>query len=219
MPDFNRDIAPLIAKRCLECHNKRDLKGDINLTTEVGFTKGTENGRLALELVTKGEMPPKVKGQQQKLPDAEIALLKRWVNAGVAWPSGRVLDPYESTTDVRGGRDWWSLQPVVRPAVPRLAKHPVDAFIAAKLAKESMVSAVRADRRTLVRRAYFDLTGLPPTPEQVEQFIRDSAPDAWPRLIDRLLASPRHGEHWARYWLDLVRFAETDGYERDKLKP
>ena len=219
VPDFNRDIAPLIAKRCLECHNKRDLKGDINLTTEVGFTKGTENGRLALELVTKGEMPPKVKGQQQKLPDAEIALLKRWVNAGVAWPSGRVLDPYESTTDVRGGRDWWSLQPVVRPAVPRLAKHPVDAFIAAKLAKESMVSAVRADRRTLVRRACFDLTGLPPTPEQVEQFIRDPAPDAWPRLIDRLLASPRHGEHWARYWLDLVRFAETDGYERDKLKP
>ena len=219
VPDFNRDIAPLIAKRCLECHNKRDLKGDINLTTEVGFTKGTENGRLALELVTKGEMPPKVKGQQQKLPDAEIALLKRWVNAGVAWPSGRVLDPYESTTDVRGGRDWWSLQPVVRPAVPRLAKHPVDAFIAAKLAKESIVSAVRAGRRTLVRRAYFDLTGLPPTPEQVEQFIRDPAPDAWSRLIDRLLASPRHGEHWARYWLDLVRFAETDGYERDKLKP
>ena len=219
VPDFNRDIAPLIAKRCLECHNKRDLKGDINLTTEVGFTKGTENGRLALELVTKGEMPPKVKGQQQKLPDAEIALLKRWVNAGVAWPSGRVLDPYESTTDVRGGRDWWSLQPVVRPAVPRLAKHPVDAFIAAKLAKESIVSAVRADRRTLVRRACFDLTGLPPTPEQVEQFIRDPAPDAWSRLIDRLLASPRHGEHWARYWLDLVRFAETDGYERDKLKP
>ncbi len=219
VPDFNRDIAPLIAKRCLECHNKRDLKGNVNLTTELGFTKGTESGRLALELVVKGEMPAEAKGQQQKLPEAEIALLKRWVNAGADWPSGRVLDPYESTTNVRGGRDWWSLQTVERPAVPRLAKHPVDAFIAAKLAKESMVSAVRAGRRTLVRRAYFDLTGLPPTPEQVEQFIRDPAPDAWSRLIDRLLASPRHGEHWARYWLDLVRFAETDGYERDKLKP
>ncbi|HJN90855.1 MAG TPA: DUF1549 and DUF1553 domain-containing protein, partial [Verrucomicrobiota bacterium] len=218
MPDFNRDIAPLIAKRCLECHNKRDLKGNVNLTTELGFTKGTESGRLALELVVKGEMPAEAKGQQQKLPEAEIALLKRWVNAGADWPSGRVLDPYESTTNVRGGRDWWSLQTVERPAVPRLAKHPVDAFIAAKLAKESMVSAVRADRRTLVRRAYFDLTGLPPTPEQVEQFIRNPAPDAWPRLIDRLLASPRYGEHWARHWLDLVRFAETDGYERDKLK-
>ncbi len=218
VPDFNRDIAPLIAKRCLECHNKRDLKGNVNLTTELGFTKGTESGRLALELVVKGEMPAEAKGQQQKLPEAEIALLKRWVNAGADWPSGRVLDPYESTTNVRGGRDWWSLQTVERPAVPRLAKHPVDAFIAAKLAKESMVSAVRADRRTLVRRAYFDLTGLPPTPEQVEQFIRNPAPDAWPRLIDRLLASPRYGEHWARHWLDLVRFAETDGYERDKLK-
>ncbi len=218
MPDFNRDIAPLIAKRCLECHNKRDLKGNVNLTTELGFTKGTVSGRLALELVVKGELPAEAKGKQQKLPEAEIALLKRWVNAGADWPSGRVLDPYESTTNVRGGRDWWSLQTVERPAVPRLAKHPVDAFIAAKLAKESMVSAVRADRRTLVRRAYFDLTGLPPTPEQVEQFIRNPAPDAWPRLIDRLLASPRYGEHWARHWLDLVRFAETDGYERDKLK-
>ena len=95
MPDFNRDIAPLIAKRCLECHNKRDLKGDVNLTTKVGFTKGTENGRLALELVTKGEMPPKIKGLSQKLPDSEIALLMAWIGSGAAWPGGRVLDLYE----------------------------------------------------------------------------------------------------------------------------
>ena len=106
VPDFNRDIAPLIAKRCLECHNERDLKGDINLTTEVGFVKGTKNGRLALELVTKGKMPPKLKGQSQKLPDSEIALLKAWVNSDATWPSGRVLDLYETTTDVRAGRDW-----------------------------------------------------------------------------------------------------------------
>ena len=94
-PDFNRDIAPLIAKRCLECHNKRDVKGDVNLTTKVGFTKGTENGRLALELVTKGEMPPKIKGLSQKLPDSEIALLMAWIGSGAAWPGGRVLDLYE----------------------------------------------------------------------------------------------------------------------------
>ena len=218
-PDFNRDIAPLIAKRCLECHNKRDVKGDVNLTTKVGFTKGTENGRLALELVTKGEMPPKIKGLSQKLPDSEIALLKAWVDSGAAWPGERVLDLYETTTDVRAGRDWWSLQPVERPAVPRLAKQPIDAFILAKLKRESMEPAPRADRRTIARRAYFDLTGLPPTPEQLEQFIGDSSPDAWPKLIDKLLASPRYGERWSRYWLDLVRFAETDGYERDKLKP
>ena len=110
IPDFNRDIAPLIAKRCLECHNERDLKGDINLTTETGFTKGTKNGRLALELVSKGEMPPKLKGLSQKLPDNEIRLLTAWVEAGAAWPSGRVLDLYEATSDVRAGRDWWSLQ-------------------------------------------------------------------------------------------------------------
>ena len=218
-PDFNRDIAPLIAKRCLECHNKRDVKGDVNLTTKVAFTKGTENGRLALELVTKGEMPPKIKGLSQKLPDSEISLLKAWVDSGAAWPGGRVLDLYETTTDVRAGRDWWSLQPVERPVVPRLAKQPIDAFILAKLKRESMEPAPHADRRTLARRAYFDLTGLPPTPEQLEQFIGDSSPDAWPKLIDKLLASPRYGERWSRYWLDLVRFAETDGYERDKLKP
>ena len=210
-PDFNRDIAPLIAKRCLECHNKRDVKGDVNLTTKVAFTKGTENGRLALELVTKGEMPPKIKGLSQKLPDSEIALLKAWVDSGAAWPGGRVLDLYETTTDVRAGRDWWSLQPIERPAVPRLAKHPIDAFILAKLKRESMEPAPRADRRTLARRAYFDLTGLPPTPEQLEQFISDASPDAWAKLIERLLASPRYGERWSRYWLDLVRFAETDG--------
>ena len=218
MTDFNQDIAPLIAKRCLECHNKRDLKGDVNLTTEVDFTKGTEGGRLALELVTKGEMPPKIKGLSQKLPEAEIALLKAWVDSGTPWPSERVLDLYETTTDVRAGRDWWSLQPVERPAVPSLAKQPIDAFILAKLKRESMKPAPRADRRTLARRAYFDLTGLPPTPEQLEQFIGDDSPDAWPKLIERLLASPRYGERWSRYWLDLVRFAETDGYERDKLK-
>ena len=219
MPDFSQDIAPMIAKRCLECHNKRDVKGDVNLSTKVGFSKGTDNGRLALELVTKGEMPPKIKGLSQKLPDSEISLLKAWVDSGAAWPGGRVLDLYETTTDVRAGRDWWSLQPVERPAVPRLAKHPIDAFILAKLSQESMKPAPRADRSTLVRRAYFDLTGLPPNPEQVEQFTHDPSPDAWPRLIDRLLASPHYGERWARYWLDLVRFAETDGYERDKLKP
>ena len=113
-PDFNRDIAPLIAKRCLECHNERDVKGDVNLTTHEGFKKGTQNGRLMLDLVRKGEMPPKQKGLSQKLPDDETRLLAAWVESGAAWPSDRVLDLYEATSDVRAGRDWWSLQPVKR---------------------------------------------------------------------------------------------------------
>ena len=219
MPDFNRDVAPLIAKRCLECHNERDIKGEVNLTTREGFTKGTKNGRLLLDLVTSGEMPPEQKGLSQKLSDDEIRLLEKWVESGAAWPSDRVLDLYEATSDVRAGRDWWSLQPVKRPAVPRLASHPVDAFIQVKLKDLAMTPAKRASRRALARRAYFDLTGLPPSPNAMEQFLADTAPGAWPRLIDRLLASPRYGERWARHWLDLVRFAETDGYERDKLKP
>ena len=218
-PDFNRDIAPLIAKRCLECHNERDIKGEVNLTTHEGFTKGTKNGRLLLDLVTQGEMPPKQKGLSQKLPDDEIRLLEEWVESGAAWPSDRVLDLYEATSDVRAGRDWWSLQPVKRPAVPQLTGHPVDAFVRAKLKKVTMTPAKRASRRALARRVYFDLTGLPPSPGEMEQFLADTAPGAWPRLIDRLLASPRYGERWSRHWLDLVRFAETDGYERDKLKP
>ena len=93
-PDFNRDIAPLIAKRCLECHNERDIKGEVNLTTHEGFTKGTKNGRLLLDLVTQGEMPPEQKGLSQKLPDEEIRLLEEWVESGAAWPSDRVLDLY-----------------------------------------------------------------------------------------------------------------------------
>ena len=137
-PDFNRDIAPLIAKRCLECHNERDIKGEVNLTTHEGFTKGTKNGRLLLDLVTQGEMPPKQKGLSQKLPDDEIRLLEEWVESGAAWPSDRVLDLYEATSDVRAGRDWWSLQPVKRPAVPQLTGHPVDAFVRAKLKKVTM---------------------------------------------------------------------------------
>ena len=217
-PVFNRNIAPLIAKRCLECHNERDVKGDVNLTTHDGFTKGTNNGRLMLDLVRKGEMPPKQKGVSQKLPEEEIRLLTGWIDSGAAWPSGRILDLYEATSNVRAGRDWWSLQPVQRPTIPSQAKHPIDGFILANLNEKSLTPAKRASRRNLARRAYFDLTGLPPSPDDLNRYLQDTSSDAWPRLIDRLLASPRYGERWARYWLDLVRFAETDGYERDKLK-
>jgi len=187
-PDFNRDIAPLIAKRCLECHNERDIKGEVNLTTHEGFTKDTKNGRLLLDLVTQGEMPPKQKGLSQKLPDDEIRLLEEWVESGAAWPSDRVLGLHEATSDVRAGRDWWSLQPVKRPAVPQLTGHPVDAFVRAKLKKVTMTPARRASRRSLARRVYFNLTGLPPYPGEMEQFLAYPAPGAWPRLIDRLLA-------------------------------
>ncbi len=125
----------------------------------------------------------------------------------------------------RADADWWSLQPLVRPEIPQLteqldrASNPIDRFVLSQLERHGMTMAPPADRRTLIRRAYFDLIGLPPSPEEVAAFLNDDAVDAYPRLIERLLHSPHYGERWARYWLDLVRFAETCGYERDQLKP
>ena len=123
--DFERDVASLIAKHCLECHNARDAKGDLNLTSRAGLQKGGESGQAItagdpassylIERIEAGEMPPAIRGEARKLPAVEIAKLRQWVAAGAAWPEGRTLSLYEATTDVRAGLDWWSLQPVRRP--------------------------------------------------------------------------------------------------------
>lgn len=232
--DFDADVATVLITRCLDCHNSRTASGSLVLDTAAALRRGGDSGAvidsehpedsLLLQRVLAGEMPPEKKGHSQKLPDAEVAVLRQWIAAGASWPDKRTLDLYERTTSVRAGRDWWSLQPVQRPDPPQVisgtsSNHPMDAFILSKLEAEGMKPAARADRRTLIRRVHFDLIGLPPTYEEVEAFAADDAPDAYEKLIDRLLASPHYGERWARYWLDLVRFAETSGYERDQEKP
>ncbi|MEZ6086809.1 MAG: DUF1549 domain-containing protein [Pirellulaceae bacterium] len=169
-------------------------------------------------------MPPEEQGRSRKLSADEIERIRRWLANGAAWPDDRELDYFERTNDVRAGRDWWSLQPVVRPAVPRLKRrpqprNPIDAFVGAKLEEEGITPAAPADRRTLIRRAYYDLIGLPPTEDEIEAYLADDSQDAWPRLIDRLLAMPQYGERWGRYWLDVARYADTSGYERDQEKP
>jgi len=233
-PDFEAEIAPLLIKRCLECHNQREAAGGLALTTRDGLLAGGESGVAVVpehteesylfERVASGEMPPEKKGQPQPLPPEEIELLRGWIAAGATWPAGRKLDQYEVTTDVRGGRDWWSLQPVSNPPVPTMQSqlplgNPIDAFILSRLEAQGLQPAPQADRRTLVRRLYFDLLGLPPSPDEIQAFVADDSPQAYVRLVDRLLASPQFGERWGRYWLDLVRFAETCGYERDQTKP
>jgi hypothetical protein len=237
--DFEAAIAPLISARCIECHNDKEASGGLNLTSKDQLRAGGDSGEvidrtqweegLLWRRIRSGEMPPPSRGVSQGLPDNEIKPLRQWLEQGAQWPQDRKLRLYEKTTMNRGGRDWWALQPVVRPKVPadqvRLKSiapannHPVDGFIDKQLAEAAMQMAPPADRATLIRRAYFDLWGLPPSHEEVAEFVADDRPSAWPELIDRLLASPHYGERWARYWLDVVRFAETCGYERDQLKP
>ncbi|MEX1233228.1 MAG: DUF1549 domain-containing protein [Planctomycetaceae bacterium] len=228
-------VAKVLIQRCLECHNETQTSGEFVLTTRESLYKGGDSGPAIVagdpsasrlfERVTNGEMPPEKKGVSQKLSDEEIETLKNWIAAGAHWPEARTLDLYEFSTDERGGRDLWSLQPIEREDIPRVERffdrvtNPIDAFILARLEEQGWEPAPPASRRELIRRLYFDVIGLPPSFEQIEEFASDSSPDAYERRVDELLSSPHYGERWGRYWLDLVRFAETCGYERDQVKP
>ena len=232
--DFETQIAPLLIKQCVECHQGTEPSGGLLLTSRKGLVAGGDSGDAVdiqrsadsylLERITSGEMPPEKQGRSQKLTESEIELFRHWLDDGMKWPKARVLDYFEHTSDVRAGRDWWSLQPVVRPSVPFLAgasqpDNPIDAFIGSVLAKHKIKPAPRADRRTLIRRLYYDVIGLPPSESAITIFENDQDPDAWAKLVDRVLEMPQYGERWARYWLDLARYADTSGYERDQEKP
>jgi hypothetical protein len=220
-PDFDREVAPLLAGRCLDCHSGDDPKGKLDLSRKNSVTgrggpvvAGKPDASTLWAKVAADEMPPK-----KPLTAAEKAILREWVAGGAKWGTDPI-DAFATTNARRAGRDWWSL----RPRMPQIAaeKHAIqndiDRFILAKL-PEKWSPAPPADRRTLVRRVYFDLVGLPPSYDEVEAFAKDDAPDAYEKLIDRLLSSPHYGERWGRYWLDVARYAETCGYERDQVKP
>ncbi len=232
-PSFDRDIAPLLVRRCLDCHNGTEKKGGLDLSRADSATKGGESGAVLVsgkpkesllwQHVRDGEMPPK-----KPLPSAEVELLQKWIDAGAKWGKSPI-DPFAFTTETRAGHDWWSLQPVRRaeppPVVPEFAaanpqgdEHPIDRFVRSRVKAESLSPSPPAERRVLLRRLSFDLLGLPPTPEEVAEFERDPAPNAFDRAVDRLLESPHFGERWARHWLDIIRFGESQGFERDKLR-
>ncbi len=223
---FESKIRPVLAEHCYSCHSDKaeKLKGGLHLETRDGLLKGGENGpaidpghpekSLLLKAIRYTDenlqMPPKGK----KLSGEQIADFEAWIKMGAPDPrSGEKGAPRES--DKR--KTHWAFQPIHRPSLPpvsdpRWVKSPVDAFILAKLDANGLSHAQRADRRTLIRRASFDLTGLPPTPEEVESFVQDTSDRAWENVIDRLLASPQYGERWARHWLDVARYADTKGY-------
>jgi hypothetical protein len=228
---FERVIAPLFVKHCLTCHNPSDAKGGLDLTSRASLLTGGDSGpaispgapndSYLLDRATKGEMPPPGKGT--RLTAAETAQLAKWIKDGAAWPRERTLSPFEFTTELRGGLDWWSLQPLSRPKIPTVrrndwVRNPIDAFVLEKLEQKNLSPAADAERVVWLRRATFDLWGLPPTPEEIDAFVADTSSDAYEKAVDRLLASPHYGERWGRHWLDVVRFGESQGFEYDRIR-
>ncbi len=228
--DFERDVAPLIVQRCLECHSEVDPSGGLDLTRYDRLMRGGDSGlaidaasesSLLLKRLSSGEMPPEKNGKSQALSDDELATFRAWITSGAKWPESRVLDPFERTNGKRAGRDWWAWQPI-KPAAAEsswTSQNSIDLFIQRKLADQDLSLAPPADSRTLLRRVYYDLIGLTPTAEEIVNFQQDQSANAYETVVDRLLESKHYGERWARHWLDLVRFAETNGYERDAVKP
>ena len=221
---FDEEVAPLLSRRCLGCHNASDLKGELDLSRRetaldgLIVAPGDPDSSLLWEYVEADLMPP-----DEALPDVEKQKLRTWIERGAPWGTDPI-DPFRHTSDARAGYDWWSLRPISRPEPPNLGGQtalisPIDRFVRARLATEGLAPSPPADRRTLIRRLCFDLLGLPPPPDQVASFVADPAPDAYERLVDRLLASPHYGERMARGWMDVVRFGESNGFEHDQLRP
>ena len=206
----------ILEKRCFACHGPAQTSG-LDLRSLDSIRKGGSRGAaivphhadqslLYRAILREGDlkMPPGA-----PLPAGEIAAIRAWIDEGAAWPDSAAPAP-----------EWWAFKKVVRPAVPQVAsaewsKNPIDAFIFRTLEQKNLHPVAPAAKRTLIRRLYLDLHGLPPTPAEVEAFVKDDSRDAYEKLVDRLLASPRYGERWGRHWLDVVRYADTGGFETD----
>jgi hypothetical protein len=226
---FARRIAPLLEERCVRCHNPRKSRGDLDLTGRGPILKGGDNGPAVvpgdagkglLIRLTSGPKPRMPK-QGPPLTQEQLIDLRRWIDEGASWPASVKLTV---RTGDAGAKDaWWSLRPLTRPPLPAVRsggwlRTPIDRFIVSRLEEEGLLPSPEADRVTLIRRLTYDLHGLPPMPEEIDAFVSDHRPDAYERLVDRLLASPRYGERWGRHWLDVVHYGDTHGYDKDKRR-
>ena len=223
---FRDEVEPILARRCLGCHSHAagQMEGNLALDWKSGWAIGGDRGpailpgspdeSLLIRVVR--HVDADLKMPDDRLPDAEIAILEAWVRDGAVDP--RVAEPAAAAA----AGDWWSLRPLVSPPLPGDTgpnpKNPIDAFLDERLAKEGLVAVPEADRRSFIRRVSIDLHGLPPTPEEVAAFSVDEAPDAHERLVDRLLAAPRFGERMARHWFDSIHFADSHGFEHDVFR-
>ena len=227
--------ADILRKNCAACHGAAMQMSQLDLRTRESILKGGEHGPAVspgdaeksrlyrfVAGIEKPTMPP-----GKPLPPEQVATLRRWIEEGASFPAAATphddaqpaLAKMEERPITEAERQYWAFRSPVRHEVPAGAANPIDAFLRAAMKEKGLTPSSRADPRALIRRAYLDLTGLPPTPEQVSAFIADNSPDAFSNLVDSLLASPHYGERWGRHWLDLVRYADSGGFEYDRDRP
>jgi mono/diheme cytochrome c family protein len=229
---FEKDIRPIVRTHCLDCHGSQSVrKGGLDLRLKRLMVKGGESGEAIvpghadqsylLDRVKAGEMPP----GEQKLSAKEIATIEAWIAAGAPTARPEPDNVGSGTLITQEDRDYWAFRPIHRPKVPASSpgdrvRTPIDALLLTAMRPKKLSFTSDADKRTLIRRVSLDLIGLPPTPSEVSAFIADKAPDAYERLIDRLLASPHYGERWGRHWLDVAGYADSEGYDdQDRTRP
>lgn len=222
---YQKNVRPILEEHCFDCHGPEKQKNKLRLDTTLGFLKGGESGEPLLlpghslesylvKRVTstdsKDRMPPK----GERLAESQVRVLREWIDSG-----GQLPGALEAVGELRIKTDHWSFQPVKRPNPPApdsaFGNNEIDCFILETLRQKGLEPSARAEPRTLIRRLYLVMLGMPPTPDEVDAFVADTRADAWERLVDRVLASPRYGERWARHWMDVVRYADTDGFERN----
>ena len=218
---FESEVRPLLHKNCAVCHSDSARTSGLSIASREAVLKGGNRGPAAIpgdasnsplvkvvHYASELKMPP-----TGKLPPEDIAVLERWVEMGLPWPA-----PVKASADELAKH--WSLQPVKRPGAPAVkntswGRNPIDGFVLAKLERKGIEPSARASKRTLIRRVTLDLLGLSPSPKEVEEFRADTRPDAYERVVDRLLESPHYGERWGRHWLDVARYADSNGYNID----
>lgn len=225
MDHFESRVRPVLSEHCLRCHGEKKQEGGLRLDSPAGWKKGGESGEalvpgdpaksLLMRAVRRTDkdlqMPPK-----KELSAQQIADLERWIAEGAEDPRTEVSAAFNAQ-DMESGKRWWAFQPVRKPSVPHTggdtwSRTPIDHFVYQKLRAAGLQPSPEADKRALIRRATFGLTGLPPSSEEVDAFVADGDPQAFKRVVERLLASSQYGEHWARHWLDLARYSDTKGY-------
>lgn len=227
--DFTREVQPIFSQHCLKCHGPEKQKSGYRLDDKLMMFRGGDSGKAAVVIsnstasalfqrVTTTNVDEMMPPKGERLSAKEVATLREWIDAGAVWADA--LSPLTSNLSPHSVH--WSFQPIQRPEVPRVkntTRNPIDNFVLARLQRERMKPSPEADRTTLIRRLYLDLIGLPPSPAEVDAFVNDKRRDAYERLIDSLLASPHFGERWGRHWLDLARYADSAGYQIDRVRP